>query len=165
MKILVVGGSGQLGRNVVSELKQRNHECISCDIAGDIDFVLDATNLEETKNNYMSANGLETQSLEEIRQDLTNQFNNIYGVEVNLDQNSPDAQWINILAQEKKDTLDLITQIYNNVDVDAVIGLPQQVLYKLNGLTIKAFTYSYCYVNVTVSKSITLQGLDDNMED
>lgn len=118
-----------------------------------------------TKYNYISANGLVTQSLEEIRQDLTNQFNNIYGVEVNLDQNSPDAQWINILAQEKKDTLDLITQIYNNVDVDAVIGLPQQVLYKLNGLTIKAFTYSYCYVNVTVSKSITLQGLDDNIED
>lgn len=117
-----------------------------------------------TKYNYISANGLTTQSLEEIRQDLTNQFQNIYGVEINLDQNSPDAQWINILAQEKKDTLDLITQIYNNVDVDAVIGLPQQILYKLNGLTIKAFTYSYCYVNVTVSKSITLQGLDDNIE-
>lgn len=117
-----------------------------------------------TKYNYISANGLTTQSLEEIRQDLTNQFQNIYGVEINLDQNSPDAQWINILAQEKKDTLDLITQIYNNVDVDAVIGLPQQVLYKLNGLTIKAFTYSFCYVNVTVSKSITLQGLDDDIE-
>lgn len=117
-----------------------------------------------TKYNYISANGLTTQSLEEIRQDLTNQFQNIYGVEINLEQNSPDAQWINILAQEKKDTLDLITQIYNNVDVDAVIGLPQQILYKLNGLTIKAFTYSFCYVNVTVSKDVTLQGLDDDIE-
>ena len=47
---LVVGANGQLGRNVVSELKNRNHECISCDIAGDVDFVLDATSLEETKN-------------------------------------------------------------------------------------------------------------------
>lgn len=117
-----------------------------------------------TKYNYISANGLTTQSLEEIRQDLTNQFQNIYGVEINLEQNSPDSQWINILAQEKKDTLDLITQIYNNVDVDAVIGLPQQILYKLNGLTIKAFTYSFCYVNVTVSKDVTLQGLDDDIE-
>lgn len=117
-----------------------------------------------TKYNYISSNGLTTQSLTEIRNDLVDKFQNIYGVEINLEQNSPDAQWINILAQEKKDTLDLITQIYNNVDVDAVIGLPQQILYKLNGLTIKAFTYSFCYVNVTVSKDVTLQGLDDDIE-
>lgn len=47
MKILVVGASGQLGKTVVNEAKNRNHECISCDIAGDVDFVMDATNYDE----------------------------------------------------------------------------------------------------------------------
>lgn len=47
MKILVVGASGQLGKTVVNEIINRNHECISCDIAGDVDFVMDATNYDE----------------------------------------------------------------------------------------------------------------------
>lgn len=115
-------------------------------------------------SNYIGINGLVTQSLEEIRQDLITKFQSIYGSDINLEQNSPDGQWINILAQEKKDILDLFTQFYNNLDPDTVIGLPQQVLYKLNGLTIKAYGYSYCYVNVTVTQSVTLQGLDDNID-
>ena len=115
-------------------------------------------------SNYIGINGLVTQSLEEIRQDLITKFQSIYGSDINLEQNSPDGQWINILAQEKKDILDLFTQFYNNLDPDTVIGLPQQVLYKLNGLTIKAYGYSYCYVNITVTQSVTLQGLDDNID-
>lgn len=114
--------------------------------------------------NYIGINGLVTQSLEEIITDLTTKFKDIYGYEVNLEQNTPDGQWINILAQEKKDLLDLFTQYYNNLDPDRVIGIPQQILYKLNGLIIKAYTYSYTYVNVTVTEAVTLQGLDENLE-
>lgn len=117
------------------------------------------------QNNYIGNNGLVVQSLEEILTDLTKQFQNIYGYDINLEQNSPDGQWLNILAQEKKDILDLFTQYYNNLDVDRVVGIPQQILYKLNGLTIKAFTYSYVYVNVTTTAPINLQGLDENIED
>ena len=116
------------------------------------------------QNNYIGNNGLVVQSLEEILADLTEQFQNIYGYDINLEQNSPDGQWINILAQEKKDILDLFTQYYNNLDVDRVVGIPQQILYKLNGLTIKAFTYSYVYVNVTTTAPVNLQGLDENIE-
>lgn len=116
------------------------------------------------QQNYISINGLVTQSLQEIIDDLTAKFKSIYGEDINIEQNSPDGQWINLLAQEKKDILDLVTQIYNNLDVDRAIGIPQQILYKLNGLIIKAYTYSYCYVNVTVTESVTLQGLDDDIE-
>lgn len=114
--------------------------------------------------NYIGINGLVTQSLEEIRTDLTAKFKNIYGNDINLEQNSPDGQFINLLAQEKKDTLDLFTQFYNNLDPDRAIGIPQQILYKLNGLTINAYTYSYVYVDVTVTQSVTLPGLDENIE-
>nr|DAJ74725.1 MAG TPA: Baseplate J like protein [Caudoviricetes sp.] len=114
--------------------------------------------------NYIGINGLVTQSLEEIRASLIAKFKEIYGSDINLEQNSPDSQWINILAQEKKDILDLFTQFYNNLDPDRVIGIPQQILYKLNALIIKAYTYSYVYVNVTITEDVTLQGLDDNID-
>lgn len=115
------------------------------------------------QNNYIGINGLVTQSLEEIRNDLISKFQDIYGEDINIEQNSPDGQFINILAQEKKDILDLFTQYYNNLDVDRVIGIPQQILYKLNGLTINAYTYSYVTVDVTTTQNVTLQGLDDNL--
>lgn len=114
--------------------------------------------------NYIGINGLVTQSLEEIINDLTAKYKAIYGNDINIEQNSPDGQFINIIAQEKKDILDLITQIYNNLDTDRAIGIPQQILYKLNGLVIKAYTYSYCYVNVTCTQPVNLNGLDDNIE-
>lgn len=114
--------------------------------------------------NYIGINGLVTQSLEEIIDDLTAKYKAIYGNDINIEQNSPDGQFINIIAQEKKDILDLITQIYNNLDTDRAIGIPQQILYKLNGLVIKAYTYSYCYVNVTCTQPVNLNGLDDNIE-
>lgn len=116
------------------------------------------------QQNYIGINGLVTQSLEEIKTDLISKFKSIYGENVNIEQNSPDGQWLNILAQEKKDTLDLFVQFYNNLDPDRVIGIPQQILYKLNGLVIQAYTYSYVYVNVTVTEPVTLQGLDENIE-
>ena len=48
MKILVIGANGQLGKDTVIELKNRNIETITSDIAGEVDFNLDFTNEEET---------------------------------------------------------------------------------------------------------------------
>lgn len=114
--------------------------------------------------NYIGSEGIVVQDLEEIKADLISQFKSIYGTNINLEQNSPDGQWLNILAQEKKDILDFIVQIYNNLDVDAAVGLPQQILYKLNGIQIKNYKYSYCYVNVTVNQDVSLAGLDADAE-
>ena len=43
MKVLVTGANGQLGHDVVKELRNRNHEVITSDITGDVDCVLDVT--------------------------------------------------------------------------------------------------------------------------
>mgnify|MGYP006916061018 CR=1 FL=1 len=114
--------------------------------------------------NYIGVNGIVTQSLPEIISDITADFKNLYGQNINVESNSPDGQMINILAQIKKDILDLCVQYYNNLDTERVIGIPQQILYKLNNCIIKAYTYSYVYVNVSVSKSVNLQGLDADIE-
>lgn len=52
MKVLVTGANGQLGHDVVNELRKRNHTAITTDIAGDMDCLLDITNenvIEEVK--------------------------------------------------------------------------------------------------------------------
>ena len=43
MRVLVTGANGQLGHDVVDELKKRNHEAILTDISGDMDFIIDIT--------------------------------------------------------------------------------------------------------------------------
>lgn len=113
--------------------------------------------------NYIGINGIVTQDLNSITAELINDFKGIYGDNVNLESNTADGQWLNILAQQKIDALDFQVQLYNNIDVDSVVGLPQQVLYKLNGLTIKDYTYSWVYINVTVSQNVTLSGLDSDI--
>ncbi|MBQ5900609.1 MAG: hypothetical protein IIW86_01980, partial [Clostridia bacterium] len=112
--------------------------------------------------NYIGVNGIVTQSLEDIQNDLIAKFNQIYGSDVNLEQNSPDAQFIMILAQEKKDILDLCVQFYNNLDTERVVGIPQQILYKLNGLEIKAFTYSYVEIEINTTQTVNLQGISNS---
>ena len=114
--------------------------------------------------NYIGVDGIVTQSLEDIQNDLVVKFNNIYGADVNLEQNSPDAQFIMLLAQEKKDILDLCVQFYNNLDTERVVGIPQQILYKLNGLEIKAFDYSFVYMDITTTYALNLQGISKEEE-
>lgn len=43
MKVLVTGANGQLGHDVVNELRKRGHEAITTDIIGDMDYLLDIT--------------------------------------------------------------------------------------------------------------------------
>lgn len=114
--------------------------------------------------NYFSQTGLVTQSLEEIITEITGKYQEIYGNDINIDQNTADGQMINLLAQMKKDILDLLVQYNSNIDVDQVQGIAQQILYKLNGIEIKSYTYSYVNVQITTNSPTNLQGLDDNID-
>lgn len=46
MKVLVTGANGQLGYDVVNELRKRNHFVITTDVVGDMDYLLDITKEE-----------------------------------------------------------------------------------------------------------------------
>jgi len=47
MRVLVTGGAGQLGYDVIKELKQKGHTPISTDIRGDVDLIMDITSRED----------------------------------------------------------------------------------------------------------------------
>ena len=49
MKVLVTGANGQLGHDVINELKKRGHEPIGTDIKGDMDYIVDITDFQQVK--------------------------------------------------------------------------------------------------------------------
>lgn len=111
-------------------------------------------------DNYIDETGIHTQTVDEIVSELTTEYKNIYGQDINVDSDTPDGQRINIEAQAKADVLDFAVQLYNSFDVDAVNGVAQDRLYKINNIYRKSSEYSYVQINVTATSTVNLQGLD-----
>ena len=114
-------------------------------------------------NNYIDKDGLHTQSLTEIRDELVSGYKSIYGDDISVDSDTPDGQRINIEAQSKADLLDYSRQVYNSFDVDTVIGDQQDRLYKINNVYRQNADYTFVEVNVTIDKPVNLQGLDTDI--
>ena len=110
--------------------------------------------------NTLDENGLQIKSFNEVKEDLTTGFRNIYGNDINVDSNSPDGQLINILAQAVIDLLELIQQVYNSFDPDLAIGKTLDERVALNNIKRKGGTYSYTNIDVTTTASCTLNGLN-----
>ena len=64
--------------------------------------------------------GLTTKTLTEIIEELEDDYKDIYGDDINIDQNSADGQIINIQAQEGVDLRELLSSINNGFDPDVV---------------------------------------------
>lgn len=114
-------------------------------------------------DNYIDKDGLHTQTITEIKEQLTSAYKGIYGDDITVDSDTPDGQRINIEAQAKADVLDYSKQIYNSLDVDTVIGTAQDRLYKINNVYRQNADYTFVAVSVTIDRPVTLQGLDENV--
>ena len=110
--------------------------------------------------NTLDENGLQIKSFNEVKEDLTTGFRNIYGNDINVDSNSPDGQLINIVAQAIIDLLELIQQTYNSFDPDLAIGKTLDERVALNNIKRKGGTYSYTNIAVTTTAACTLNGLN-----
>ena len=112
--------------------------------------------------NVLDANGLQVVTQNEIVENLTTDFQDIYGEDINVDSNSPDGQVINIFAQMMEDLYELAHQIYTSFDPDQAIGTVLDQRCAINGIQRKAGTYTYVMVDVTADRSVTLEGLNNN---
>jgi hypothetical protein len=115
--------------------------------------------------NEINENGITVDSFNETYDNLVQNFKDIYGQDINLEQSTPDGQIIGIAAQAKTDTLELAVRQYNMFNPDTVSGVQQDNLYRLVGLKRKATQFSFVEVDVVTTGSCTLQGLDDKVED
>lgn len=106
--------------------------------------------------------GLQIKSLPEIISDLETGFRAIYGADINLDQNSPDGQMINIFAQACIDLRELLASLNNSFDPDRAVGTLLDQRVAINNIVRRAGTFTIQPIEIIVDRTVTLQGLDAN---
>lgn len=106
------------------------------------------------------ANGLQTATAPELRQDLETAFRAIYGDDVLLDSSTPDGQWLNILVQKGVDVRGLIMQLYNSFNPNNAQGSVLDQRCAINNVFRKSGSFTTVNVEVTTDRSLTLQGVD-----
>lgn len=113
----------------------------------------------------LDSNGLQVSTATELVEGLTTSFQDIYGDDINVEQQSPDGQMINIFAQGQTDIRELLLQIYNSFDPDNCSGRLLDERCALNNVFRKGGTFTTVDVQITTDRPVTLQGLDANYND
>lgn len=111
--------------------------------------------------NSIGVGGLTTSTQAELVAQYTADMESIYGTDINLEPDTPDAQQMMIFIQVILDTLDLLTNIYNMMDPDNAVGAVLDQRVALNGIQRQAGTYTVTNITITVDQACTLLGLDD----
>lgn len=108
----------------------------------------------------INENGLTVKTLQELINELVAGYRVIYGDDINLEQNSPDGQLINIFAQAEADIRELATSIYNSFNPDRAVGSTLDERVTINNIARRGGTYTIQPIDITVDRTVTLQGLD-----
>jgi len=112
----------------------------------------------------LSATGLEVKTRAELIAEFTAAFQAIYGADINLDQDSPDGQMMNIYIQAVLDVSDLLVQVYNSFNPDNAIGTVLDQRVGINGIQRQAGTFTTTNITIVTSQPVNLYGLDQNVE-
>lgn len=116
----------------------------------------------------LNSNGLTVDSYDTLLENIQTNMNAIYatdGDNINFGSETPDGQFTNILAQIGTDIRELIQGVYNSFDPEKCTGVIQDSRYALNYITRKGGAFTIQNIDVTVNKTVTLQGLDSNYND
>ncbi len=106
--------------------------------------------------------GLKTKDLPEIREEIKEGFKRIYGEDVNLEQNTPDGQNINIFAQSAADNRELVQNTFSSFDPDQASGRILDQRVAINGIMRKGASYTIVAINISVDREVELVGLDSH---
>lgn len=115
--------------------------------------------------NTFDATGLTVDTLTEVIANLNAGLQAIYGNDINVDSNSPDGQLINLFAQSVIDQLELMVEINNGFNPDRAIGVQLDERCTINNIARQGGTYTIQPIDIVVSTTIALQGLDANFND
>lgn len=104
----------------------------------------------------IDANGFKAESFTEILTRLSNGLKNIYGQDINLDQDTPDGQQLGIQANIISDFQDLALYIYNSMDPDLADGANFDKLLKLLARTRLPSSRSTVDIEIVLSKTVSI---------
>ena len=110
----------------------------------------------------LDTNGLTLPTLNDILTYLTEAYKQIYGDNINLEQNTPDGQFINILGQCIIDIQELVQYVYNSFDLQNSEGRALDRNAALIGVQRKSGSYTIVPIDITASQATSLSGLDNN---
>ncbi|PHS61059.1 MAG: hypothetical protein COB09_19110 [Thalassobium sp.] len=108
----------------------------------------------------INADGLQVKTATEILADLTAAYKNIYGNDINVEQNSPDGQNIGIITQMNVDLREILTMINAGFDPDQAVGVVLDQRVTINNITRKGGTYTIQSIDLVITETVTLAGLD-----
>lgn len=111
--------------------------------------------------NQIDSYGLQVKSNAELVTQITDALKLVYGADINVDSDSPDGQFIGIMAQVMTDMLELLLTTYNTFDPDEASGTVLDKRVAINGITRTAGTYTLTEVSITTDRSLNLVGLSD----
>ncbi|HFI1947392.1 TPA: baseplate J/gp47 family protein [Yersinia enterocolitica] len=97
-------------------------------------------------------NGLEIGTFRDLFQTLSDAYKDIYGQDIDLDQESPDGQRVAIEAQARTDIEASLQWLYSQMDPDFNTGDMQQIIAKLHGLYLRHGSRSQRDLNVTTDR-------------
>lgn len=97
---------------------------------------------------YIDYAGLHIPSYIDIRDDLINEFKQIYGQDIYLENDSQDYQMISAFALKTYDTMQMLQIVYNNRSPKTAVGSGLDGLLKLNGIKRNSASYSTCVVTL-----------------
>ena len=98
---------------------------------------------------YVDDAGLHVPTYNDIRDNLLAKFQEIYGNDLYLGNDSQDYQMISAFALKTYDTIQLLQIVYNNHSPKTAVGTGLSSLVKLNGIRRKAASYSTCVLTLT----------------
>lgn len=107
-------------------------------------------------------NGLTVSTNTELIAQLENDFKSIYGNNINLGQNSPDGQLLNIFAQGGTDIRELITQIYTSFDPDSASGRVLDERCAINNVYRKSGTRTTVNITIVTDRAVHLEGASED---
>ena len=112
----------------------------------------------------LDSTGIQVKTYSELLSDATLAWQGIYGSDININSNSPDGQQLNFIAQIGTDIRELIVNVYNSFSRDKASGVPLDERASLVDKERKGATFTITPVDVSTNSTITLQGLDADID-
>lgn len=116
----------------------------------------------------ITSTGIQVQDYNTLLASIQTNLNALYAADgdpINFDSETPDGQLTNIYAQIGSDIRQLALDVYNSFDPDKCSGVVQDSRYSLNYIFRKGGTFTIQNLDVTVDKTVELQGLDASYND
>ena len=112
--------------------------------------------------------GLQTKDNTVLVTEIQNNLQAIYGAngeQINFNSNTPDGNFTEIISELGTVMRELITEVYNSCDPSKCSGAVQDSRYQINYLFRKAGTFTRQNIDITVDRTVTLEGLDEAYND